>query len=201
MHRWILVIVWVYARQEKEKGTDRQSSAKLCIVAQASAAWAKERDQRSLVLPTAVDSLQYQMGLNSVHGVLKRFQHCSLQENCSPFNWLVTASGLLWFCFLYYFAVSQIFLCQVTCVLYMTHNEAKLTNSQTPWQLSRLTAGTVAMMKTVAAAQLLLPDASYSKHPSGLGVKQFFPVKLPLSLHTKIRVLGNETKYNNNSIH
>lgn len=120
MHRWILVIVWVYARQEKEKGTDRQSSAKLCIVAQASAAWAKERDQRSLVLPTAVDSLQYQMGLNSVHGVLKRFQHCSLQENWSPFNWLVTASGLLWFCFLYYFAVSQIFLCQVTCVLYMT---------------------------------------------------------------------------------
>lgn len=45
--------------------------------------------------------------LNSVHGALKRFQHCSLQHNCSPFNWRVTASGLLWFCFLYYFAVSE----------------------------------------------------------------------------------------------
>lgn len=101
-----LVIVWVQAWQEKGKGIDC-CLVKLCTAACVWVAWAKEGNQRVFVMPKAVNSLQLQMGLNSVHGVVRRLQCCSLQEKWNPFNWLVTASGHLWFCFLYYFAVSE----------------------------------------------------------------------------------------------
>lgn len=71
------------------------------------------------------------MGLNSVHGVVRRFQCCSLQEKLNPFKRLVTASGHFWFFFFITLLwVSRIFLHQVTCIFYMTHIKAKLTNTQ-----------------------------------------------------------------------
>lgn len=42
----------------------------------------------------------------------------------------------------------------------MTRIKAKVTNTQPPWELSGLAADTMVIMKTVAAAQLFLPDTS-----------------------------------------
>lgn len=96
MDRGILVIVWVQAWQEKGKGIDC-CLVKLCTAACVWVAWAKEGNQRLLVLPKAVNSLQHQMGLNSAHGVARRFQRCSLQEKWKPF-WFSNqlASHSLW---------------------------------------------------------------------------------------------------------
>lgn len=127
MDREVLVIVWVQVWQEKGKGIEC-CLVKLCAAACVWVAWAKEGNQRVLVLPKAVNCLQHQMG---PHGVVRRFQCHSLQEKWNPFNWLVTASGHFWFYFLYYFAVSeQNFPSPVTCIFYMTHIKAKLTNTQ-----------------------------------------------------------------------
>ena len=169
----ILVNVCVQDWQEKWKGTDC-CLVKLCSAACVWIAWAKEGNQRVLVLHKVVNSLQHQMGLNSAHEVVRRFQHCSSQEKWNPFNWLVTASGHLWFCFLYYFAVSEQN-CPSPSHLHFLHDHTLKPSSpihKTPMSSSCRRNGD---MKTIAAAQLFLPDTSYPWHPSVLGVKLSFP--------------------------
>lgn len=129
MDREILVIVWVQAWQEKGKGIEC-CLVKLCTAACVWVAWAKEGNQRVLVLPKAVNSLQHQMGLNSVHEVVRRFQCCSLQEKWNPFNWSQPLGTYDFVFFITLLWASRIFLHQVTCLFYMTRIKAKLTNTQ-----------------------------------------------------------------------
>lgn len=85
MDREILVIVWVQAGQEKGKRIDC-CLVKLWTAACVWVAPAKKGNQRVLVLPKAVNSLQHQMGLNSVHGVVEKNPTLFFAGKMKPFQ-------------------------------------------------------------------------------------------------------------------